>query len=100
MLLDRLDEADEQTETARQHASADDINAQLMWRPVPATILARRGDFVRGEALAREGVEIADRTDDLNRRAKAHRALGDTLRRAARPAKPPQRSPAPWSSSS
>ena len=85
VLLDRLDEAEEQIETARQHASADDINAQLMWRPVLATILARRGEIVRGEALAREGVAIADRTDDLNRRAKAYRALGDTLRRAARP---------------
>ena len=84
VLQGRLDEAEQQTETARRHAARDDIEAQMMWRPVRATILAWRGDFDGAEALAREGVAIADGTDDLNRRAKAHRALGEVIRRAGR----------------
>jgi len=84
VLQGRLDEADAQTEIAERHAADDDVNAQMMWRSVRATILARRGDASGAEILAREGVEIADRTDDLNRRAEAHRDLGDVLGRAGR----------------
>ena len=80
----RLDEAEECTEIAERYAAEDDVNAQMMWRPVRATILARPGAFALAEELARQGVEIADATDDLNRRAEAHRDLGDVLRLAGR----------------
>jgi tetratricopeptide (TPR) repeat protein len=55
-----------------------------MWRPVRARLLARQGDLPRAEALAREGVRIADTTDDANRRAEAYRDLGEVLRTAGR----------------
>jgi len=84
VLQNRLDEAHEQTEIAERHAASDDVNAQMMWRSARATVLARRGDFARAETLARQGVEIANGTDDLNRRAEAYRDLGDVLQRARR----------------
>jgi DNA-binding SARP family transcriptional activator len=80
----RLDEALEWTEAAERHASADDTNAQMMWRPVRAAVLARRGDLTRAEKLAREGAQMAAATDDLNRRGDAHRELGEVLRLAGR----------------
>jgi tetratricopeptide (TPR) repeat protein len=75
-----IDEADEWTRVAERHAAADDRNAQMMWRPVRARIHARRGEFAIAEKLAREAVELAASTDDLNRRAKAERDLGEVLR--------------------
>ena len=80
--LGRLDEAEEWTRLAERHAAVDDTNAQMMWRPVRARILARRGSFEAAKVLAREGVTLADGTDDLNRRAKAYRDLGEVLWRA------------------
>jgi class 3 adenylate cyclase/tetratricopeptide (TPR) repeat protein len=77
-----LEEADEWTHVAERHAATDDLNAQMMWRPVRARIHARRDEFGIAERLAREAVALADSTDDLNRRAKAQRDLGEVLRLA------------------
>ena len=77
-----LEEGEKWTQTAEERAAPDDLNAQMMWRPIRARIHARRGEYVIGEELAREGVALADTTDDLNRRAKAHRDLGEVLRLA------------------
>jgi tetratricopeptide (TPR) repeat protein len=77
-----LGEADEWTRVAERHAAVDDRNAQMMWRPVRARIHARRGEFEIAEELAREAVALAESTDDLNRRAKAQRDLGEVLRLA------------------
>jgi tetratricopeptide (TPR) repeat protein len=79
-----LDEAEAWTTVAERHAAADDVNAQMMWRPIRARVLARRGDLGTAELLAREGVRIGDATDDLNRRAEARRDLGEVLRIAGR----------------
>ena len=74
-----FDEADEWTRTAERHAAADDINARMMWPPVRARVQAHRGEVESAEQLARTGVTLADTTDDLNRRARAHRELGEVL---------------------
>ena len=78
----RLKEAEDWTEVAERHAATDDVNAQMMWRPVRARILARRGEFAVAEKFAREGVAVSEGTDDLNRRAEALRDLGEVLRLA------------------
>jgi DNA-binding SARP family transcriptional activator len=77
--LGSYDEADEWTHVAERHAALDDHNAQMMWRPIRARLHARRGDFVIAEQLAREAVKLAEASDDLNRRAKAQRDLGEVL---------------------
>jgi tetratricopeptide (TPR) repeat protein len=80
-----FEEAEQWTHVAEEHAAADDVEAQMMWRPVRARIYAERGSLEIAETLAREGVQLSDQTDDLNRRAEAYRYLGEVLRRAARP---------------
>jgi ATP/maltotriose-dependent transcriptional regulator MalT len=79
-----FEEAEEWTHVAERNAAADDVNAQMMWRPVRARIHAERGALEIAEKLAREGVRLSDQTDDLNRRADAYRYLGEVLRRSAR----------------
>ena len=54
----------------------------MTWRPIRARVHARRGEFAIAEELTREAVVLADATDDLNRRAKTQRDLGDVLRLA------------------
>jgi DNA-binding SARP family transcriptional activator len=79
-----LEEAESWTLVAERHAAADDVNAQMMWRPARARILALRGDFEPAEALGREGVKLTGATDDVNRRAEAWRDLGVVLRLAGK----------------
>ena len=74
-----FDEAELWTRTAETHAAADDLNAKMMWPPVRAKTHAHRGELEMAEELARAGVALADMTDDLNRRARAYRELGDVL---------------------
>jgi len=47
------------TKAAEASAADDDLEAQADWRCVRALILARRGDLVDAEALARAGRELA-----------------------------------------
>jgi DNA-binding SARP family transcriptional activator len=73
----RLDEALEWTLVAEGHAASDDVNARMMWPPIRARILARRGEPELAIELASQGARLSDTTDDLNRRAEAHRDLGE-----------------------
>ena len=84
LLQQRLEEAETWIDVAQRYAAEDDTNAQLMLRPVRARLLAERGDIPAAEETAREGVLLADRTDDLNRRAWAYGVLADVLRIADR----------------
>ncbi|MGH3065579.1 MAG: BTAD domain-containing putative transcriptional regulator, partial [Gaiellaceae bacterium] len=77
---DSLDEADEWTRTAETHSALDDRDAQLLWMPVRAKILARRGEFEAAEQLARGAVVLSELSDALNRRAKAQCDLATVLR--------------------
>jgi class 3 adenylate cyclase/tetratricopeptide (TPR) repeat protein len=82
--LGRHDEALELTRESEAMAAEDDITAQIPWREARGLILARRGEMEEAEKLAREAVEIAERTDWLNMQGDAQMALADVLRLAER----------------
>jgi tetratricopeptide (TPR) repeat protein len=63
---------------------AEDIDAQAAWRRVRAKALARLGELDEGERLAREAMEIAERTDHLPLRAWVMADLAEVLRLADR----------------
>ncbi len=75
----RLDEAVQWTHVAERHAAADDLDAQIKWRPIRALCQARRKSFGTAEGLVREAARLSEDTDDLNQRAKAERYLGEVL---------------------
>jgi tetratricopeptide (TPR) repeat protein len=79
---DRLDESEEWAQVAAEHASSDDLDAQMLWRSVQAKIHARRGKFETARKLAIEAQRIAEPSDGLNRRARVQRDLGEVLRLA------------------
>ena len=60
----------------------DDLDPQIGWRRVQAKLLAQRGDFAEAERLGREAAGIAERTDFLDHRARAHEDLAEVLRLA------------------
>jgi DNA-binding SARP family transcriptional activator len=80
LALERLDEAEEWTRVGELHTASDDLDAQLVWKPVRAKVAARRGLFEEAEALVCHVVEWAEESDALNRRAKALSDLGEVLR--------------------
>jgi tetratricopeptide (TPR) repeat protein len=53
-------------------------------RDVRAKLLARHGDFIAAESLAREAVVAADDDDNFNRRGNVRLALGEVLHLAGR----------------
>jgi tetratricopeptide (TPR) repeat protein len=56
-------EALELTIAAEEAAAADDFDAQALWRSVRAPIVARSGDLVQAETLARAALDLAERTE-------------------------------------
>src|SRR5205823_10150393 len=64
--LGQVDEAERHAEITRAVAATDDIMAQAGWRALKAKALAARGELDDGVRLAREAVEIAERTDYLH----------------------------------
>jgi len=66
---ERYSEADEWSLLAKQHAASDDLSAQFTWRSIRAKLLAHTGELAEAGELAREAVELVDRTDALNQRA-------------------------------
>jgi tetratricopeptide (TPR) repeat protein len=60
----RYDEADELSRTVEGLASAEDIDAQALWRGVRAKVLAQRGD-------ARAATQLAEETLALRRQAES-----------------------------
>jgi tetratricopeptide (TPR) repeat protein len=82
--LDRLDEANAWAGRAAELGASGDAATQLLWRLVRAKVLARRGDYVEAERLARDAVAIGEPMDDLNSRADASAGLAEVLQRAGR----------------
>jgi DNA-binding SARP family transcriptional activator len=80
----RDDRAFELSEVSRQATSPDDLSAGVQWRAVQAKLLARRGDTVEAEALAREATAVAGETDFLVLRADALMDLAEVLRLGGR----------------
>jgi class 3 adenylate cyclase/tetratricopeptide (TPR) repeat protein len=84
--LGRFDEAATFAEESREAAASDDISSQVLWRGVRAKVLAREGDFLSAEGLAREAVRLAGGTEMLEGQALALSDLAEVLRLANRPA--------------
>jgi tetratricopeptide (TPR) repeat protein len=82
--LDRFDDAETAAQRSRETATSDDFNAQAFWRETQAKVLARRGDFARAEELAREAVEIIDRSDETNHQALVRDGFAEVLALAGR----------------
>jgi tetratricopeptide (TPR) repeat protein len=74
--IGRYDEAFEWTQTAENCSAADDLDARSLWMPVRAKLVARRGELAEAVALAMAALELVDRTDALNLRAKARLDCG------------------------
>ena len=78
----RGEEAVALIELASRWVIEDDLDPQIGWRRVQAKLLAQRGDFAEAERLGREAAGIAERTDFLDHRARAHEDLAEVLRLA------------------
>jgi tetratricopeptide (TPR) repeat protein len=61
-----------------------DVPEQFLWRKARAKVLAAQGEVEEAERLAREAVELAERTDHLEEHADALMTLAEVLRRAGR----------------
>jgi ATP/maltotriose-dependent transcriptional regulator MalT len=70
------DEALAFTEDSERTAAAGDIQPQVTWRAVRASVLSRRDEAEEAERLAEEAVELARATDDPNLLAMALLAAG------------------------
>ena len=79
-----VDEAEEWTIVAEDHAPEDDFDARVMWLPVRGKIAARRGDLGEAVRLTGEALDLLASSDALNHRAKVHRDFGEILRLCGR----------------
>jgi tetratricopeptide (TPR) repeat protein len=80
----RYEEAGEWLGVAREHAAANDLDAQMRVRSVEAKLQARSGSFVDAEDAARAAVALSDQSDALNDRAQVSLDLAEVLRLAGR----------------
>ncbi len=62
---DRTAEASEWANLAEEHAPVGDVISQVFWRRVRARLLAQEGRSHEAERLARQALELAERTDAL-----------------------------------
>jgi tetratricopeptide (TPR) repeat protein len=77
--LDRLEEADEWAHRAMELGAVDDAWTQMLWRQVLSKVLARRGEHLEAERLAREAVSVSEGTDGLNAQADVYADLAEVL---------------------
>jgi class 3 adenylate cyclase/tetratricopeptide (TPR) repeat protein len=77
-------EALELSIAAEGAASADDFDAQALWRSVRAPIVARSGDLAQAETLARAAVDLAGRTEAPVLQADTRSELATVLNLAGR----------------
>ena len=75
----RYDEAEHWVAVGELHSAEDDLDARLLWMPVRAKLLARRGDLEEAEAQALAVAASARPTDGLNRRAAVQIDLSEVL---------------------
>ncbi len=80
----RAEEAEELAQLSARLTEPGDLLTQFMWRGVQARVLATRGRLEEAEALAREAVALAGRTDFLVHRGDALVDLAFILRDAGR----------------
>jgi DNA-binding SARP family transcriptional activator len=82
--LGQYDEAERSSHRAEELGAHDDVLTQLLWRSVRARILARNGKLAEAEKLSREAMQLAEKTDALNRRAKVLLDRAEVQRLAGR----------------
>jgi len=76
---DRLEEAEQFCQMGREVAADEDLAAQVVLIGTSAKILAREGRGEEAEALAREAVGLAERTDLLTQRGETFLDLAEVL---------------------
>jgi tetratricopeptide (TPR) repeat protein len=84
LLRGRTEAAEEMTRTCERIASRHQLDAQIKWRAIRAVILARRGAFEQANDLAKQAVDLADESDQVDSRAEAHVDLAEVLRLGGR----------------
>jgi DNA-binding SARP family transcriptional activator len=80
----RFEETERWYRLAEEEGAPDDLPTQIRWRAVAAKLLGVRKE-PRAERLAREAVQLAEATDDLNTRAKTLLDFAEVLQLAGRP---------------
>ncbi len=83
--LGRDDEALGWVALGRERWPSTEREAQMLSRQVEARVLARRGEHVEAERLAREAVALGDETDMLNAQGDAYLDLAEVLSLAGEP---------------
>jgi tetratricopeptide (TPR) repeat protein len=82
--LGRYDEAEPLARLGREFGDEQDVATQMLWRQVQARVHASRSEYAKAEHLAREAVEITERTDLLNWQGDALCDLAEVLAAAGR----------------
>ncbi|HEY6837053.1 MAG TPA: tetratricopeptide repeat protein, partial [Gaiellaceae bacterium] len=82
---DRPEEAARYSRASREAAAGEDLAALIVGKAADAKILARQGRAEEAEALAREAVELAWRTDFLRDRGDADLDLAEVLQLNGKP---------------
>ena len=82
--LDQLDEAAASAARAAELGASDDAITQMLWRQATAKVLARRGNPIEAERLAREAIAIGSETGMLDANADAQSDLAEVLILAGR----------------
>ena len=80
----RFDEADGLLDIAAETGAADDFVTQVRLRAGRAKLLARGSDVARAEAIAREGIALAEQTEYIDLRGDSLLALGEVLQLGGR----------------
>jgi tetratricopeptide (TPR) repeat protein len=80
----KYEEADRYATTCRDMSSPEDVMSQVGWRLTAARLHARSGEVEEAEQLAREAVELAERSDSPDQQGHAWSGLGDILLAAGR----------------
>ena len=81
-----LGEAEHFSRVSENAAATEDAFSQVLWRSARAKIRARRGEPAEAEALARQAVAVAEKTDLLNTQGDTLADLTEVLLIAHRPA--------------
>ena len=82
---ERYDEAEHYAKISADSALREDLASQVIWRSARARVLAARGEAAEAEQLAREAIELANRTEWLDLHADALTDLADVFRLLGRP---------------
>src|SRR5581483_765845 len=80
----RFDEADEWVERSRALTAEDDAESEISWRKPRALMLARLGDLMGAESVAREAVAFADGTEDPTPQGETRLVLAEVLELAGK----------------